>query len=129
MLSGSLLRDVVSAASPKASERVLALRLATILFGVVPLLLALNPPDVIVGIVGVAFSAISSAFFAPLIGGLYLKRISRLGATASVISAALTCVIWQLCFYSNSFVYPIIPGILVGTLVYLAFIVKVIRNG
>lgn len=129
MLSGSLLRDVVSAASPKASERVLALRLATILFGVVPLLLALNPPDVIVGIVGVAFSAISSAFFAPLIGGLYLKRISRLGATASVISAALTCVIWQLCFYSNSFVYPIIPGILVGTLVYLAFSVKVIRNG
>ncbi|MEN3035259.1 MAG: sodium/proline symporter [Candidatus Methanosuratincola sp.] len=129
MLSGSLLRDVISAARPKASQSVLALRLATILFGVVPLLLALNPPDVIVGIVGVAFSAISSAFFAPLIGGLYLKRSSRLGAIASVISAALTCVIWQLFFYSNSFVYPIIPGILVGALVYLAFSVKVVRNG
>ncbi|MEN3006980.1 MAG: sodium/proline symporter [Candidatus Methanosuratincola petrocarbonis] len=129
MLSGSLLRDVISAARPKASGRVFHLRFATVLFGAVPLMLALNPPDIIVGIVGVAFSAISSAFFAPLIGGLYLKRGSRLGAIASVISAALTCIIWQLYFYSSSFIYPIIPGLLVGILVYLIFNAKVIRNG
>ncbi|MDH7555308.1 MAG: sodium:solute symporter family transporter [Candidatus Methanosuratincola sp.] len=129
MLSGSLLRDVISAARPNASQRVLPFRFATVLFGVIPLLLALNPPDLIVGIVGVAFSAISSAFFAPLIGGLYLRRASRLGATASVISAALTCIIWQLYFYTASFVYPIIPGLLVGILVYLTFNVKVTRNG
>lgn len=129
MLSGSLLRDVVSAARPGASDRVLVLRFATVLFGAVPLLLALNPPDVIVGIVGVAFSAISSAFFAPLVGGLYLRRTSKLGATASVIAAASTCIVWQLKFYTASFVYPVIPGLVVGVLVYLAFNMKVTRNG
>ncbi|MEJ5293000.1 MAG: hypothetical protein WHS82_05300 [Candidatus Methanosuratincola sp.] len=131
MLSGSLLRDVVSAATQKKSEGTSVLRFATLLFGAVPLLLAVNPPDVIVGIVGVAFSAISSAFFAPLIGGLYLKRASRLGAIVSVVAAASTCIIWQIYFYSSSFVYPVVPGVLVGTLVYVAFYVgsRVTRNG
>lgn len=129
MLSGSFLRDMVSVARPSAKDNVLVLRLSTILFGMIPLILAANPPDLIVGIVGVAFSVISSAFFAPLIGGLYLKRVSKAGAVASVVAAAVTCVVWQYFLYPVYFIYPIVPGLIVGTVIYLVFNMGAMKNG
>ncbi len=131
MLSGAFTRDVLSSFNIKASEgrSVTLLRAFTIAFGVVPLILAINPPDVIVGIVGVAFSVLSSAFFAPIIAGLYLKRVSRSAALASIISASVVCIVWHFVFYSTYFIYPIVPGLVAGVLAYVIFSLRGVKLG
>lgn len=86
-------------------------RLAVLVLGCVAPVLALNPPGIIVTIVGLSFSVIASVFTVPLLAGLYLEKPSRTGALAAMILSAITCVGWQMFFFRSTWIYPVVPGL------------------
>ncbi len=112
VLSSSLVKDVLGLHSVRLA------RISVIILGVISPLLALNPPGIIVTIVGLAFSVITSAFLIPLLVGLYSKRPSKIGALLSMIVSVVSCIIWQIFFYKKLFIYPVVPGLIMAFLFY-----------
>ena len=121
VLVSALGRDIVQVVKPKLEEkRLLTIsRWATLVLGILPLLFAINPPGIIVVIVGTAFSVIGSAFTAPLFIGLYWRGATAAGAWISMILATITCVWWHFTYYQQLWIYPIVPGLIVGILSFL----------
>jgi Na+/pantothenate symporter len=116
VLVSALSRDIIQVAKPKIDEKRLLTftRWATVLLGFVPFLLAIRPPGIVVMIVGLAFSVIGSAFTAPLLIGLYWRGGTAQGAWMSMILSTITCIWWTLTYYQTLWIYPIIPGLIVG---------------
>lgn len=116
VLVSALSRDIIQVAKPKIDERKLLnfTRWATVILGFVPFLLAIKPPGIVVMIVGLAFSVIGSAFTAPLLIGLYWRGGTAHGAWMSMILSTITCIWWTLTYYQTLWIYPIIPGLIVG---------------
>lgn len=112
VLASSLVKDILG------SRNVTFARLSVVFLGLISPILALNPPGIIVTIIGSAFSVITSAFLVPLIAGLYSKRPSKGGAVLSMIGAIVTCMIWEAFFYRKYFVYSVVPGLLVSSIFY-----------
>ncbi len=126
ILATSLARDILQVIKKDLSEEKLLLttRIATVIFAAIPVYLAvlmLEKGKIIVDIVGTAFSIITSAFLAPLIIGLYWKRGSAFGASISMILSTATCIVWYLKFYKVYWIYPVVPGLIVGILSYIIF--------
>lgn len=99
-------------------------RISVPLLAIIPVLFAVNPPDIIVGIVGVSFSVITSAFLIPLIALLYSKKLKPEAVVASMIVATAVCIIWQVYFYPIYFTYPVVPGLIASAITYSAFNLK-----
>ncbi len=126
ILATSLTRDIIQVVKSEISEEKLLLttRIATVLFAAIPIYLAvlmLEKGRIIVEIVGTAFSIITSAFLAPLVIGLYWNRGSAFGASVSMILSTITCIIWYLKFYKVYWIYPVVPGLIVGITSYIIF--------
>ncbi len=96
-------------------------RLSVFVFALVPLVFAINPMGTIVEIVGVAFSVITAAFLVPLIAALYSRNPNHAAASASMVAAVLTCILWYMYFYKVFWIYPVIPGLIASFAVYVAF--------
>ena len=103
---GAILLTVASAVShdlfvelfkPTASERarVLASRLAVILFSAIPVALALRQFDLVNFIVIWAAKLMVSFLFIPVVVGLNWKRATRAGAIASMLGGMVTCLVWS----------------------------------
>ena len=60
-------------------------KLCTFLIGLVALILAVDPIDIIVWINMFAFGGLEIAFLCPLVGGLFWSRATRAGAWGSVL--------------------------------------------
>ena len=60
----------------------------TLLVGIVTVLLALNPPDIIWVLNLFAMGGLECAFFWPLVGGLFFKKGTKQGAVAASIGGA-----------------------------------------
>lgn len=114
MMATSFTRDILN------RESVLITRLMVLIFSLAPLYIALNPPDIIVGIVGVSFSVITSVFLVPLLGLLYSKPSSR-SILASMIVALAVSVGWYFLYYRTYWIYPVVPGLLASALTYVFF--------
>ena len=116
VLVSALSRDIIQVAKPRIDEKRLLTftRWATIILGFVPFFLAIKPPGIVVMIVGLAFSVIGSAFTAPLLIGLYWRGGTAHGAWMSMILSTITCIWWTLTYYQTLWIYPIIPGLIVG---------------
>lgn len=117
----SLGRDIVQALRPGMSpKRVVGItQWAAVLFAVIPLLLAIRPPGIIVTIVGLAFGAISAAFMAPMVLGLFWKGGTAAGTISSMIIATLVTIYWQLVIYPKLWIHPVLPGLVASFVVYL----------
>ncbi|KMY67083.1 pantothenate permease [Desulfocarbo indianensis] len=115
-LATSLGRDVVQALKPSVSnEKILMItRVSSIALAIIPFLIAINPPAVVVVLVGLSFSVIGSAFLAPLMGGLYWKGGTSAGSTVSMVLSTVSCIIWYIFYYRTTWIYPILPGLIVG---------------
>ena len=103
---GAILLTVASAVShdiyvelikPAASERarVLASRLAVILFSAIPVGLALRQFDLVNFIVIWAARLMVSFLFIPVVVGLNWRRATRGGAIASMLGGMVTCLVWS----------------------------------
>ena len=104
VLATSLGRDIIHAIKPDMEElKVVSItRSMTFVLAIIPLIAAINPPGIIVTIVGVAFSVITAAFLAPLVLGLYWKGGTGTAAWISMIVATIVCIIWYLKYYRSS---------------------------
>lgn len=114
MMATSFARDVVRV------DSVVLTRVLVVLFAVIPLAVAVNPPDVIVAIVGVSFSVITSVFLVPLIAILYGNPSGK-SVLASMIAALSVSVGWYLLFYRTYWIYPVVPGLVASVLVFAVF--------
>ncbi|TCP47324.1 SSS family transporter [Tamaricihabitans halophyticus] len=73
-----------------SSQVVRVATLSTWLVGVVAILLALNPPDFLVVLYVAAVGFLASAFFAPMILGIWWRRCTSRGAAAGLLGGVLS---------------------------------------
>jgi Na+/proline symporter len=88
---------------PGASERarVLAGRIAVVLFSAIPVLLAFAHLSLVNFIVIYAAKLMVSFLFVPVVIGLNWKRATRAGALASMLGGLGTCLAWSLLGHPN----------------------------
>lgn len=122
VVSTSFVRDIVQNITNINEKIALRItRISVFVFAVIPLVLAFNPPGVIVKIVGLSFSVITSVFLIPLLAALYSENASKHQVVSSMIAAIIACGVWYFAFYKTYWIYPVIPGLIASALAYLIF--------
>jgi SSS family solute:Na+ symporter len=96
---------------------VLINRVATLLVGIVTLVISLIVSDVI-GALTVAYDLLSGALFVPIVGALFWRRATAAGALASMAAGSAVVVIFMVVdgLFANT---PIIYGIAVSLVVFV----------
>ncbi len=97
----------------------LASMIFTFVFGIVVILLTINPPDIIFFLNLFALGGLECTFFWPLVGGLFWKKGTGAAAVASSLGAATSYVF---CYYNVSIagINAVVWGLLVGGILYFA---------
>jgi SSS family solute:Na+ symporter len=98
-------------------NRVLVSRVATLLVGIVTLVISLIVSDV-VGALTVAYDLLSGALFVPIVGALFWRRATAAGALASMAAGSVVVVIFMIKdgLFANT---PIIWGIIVSLVAFV----------
>lgn len=99
-------------------QEVFANRVVSAAVGLVALAIALKPPALILVLTGFSWAVIASTNLWPLLFGLYVKRVSRVGVLASMVLGSLTAVVWTWAGKPWG-----IHGFIAGTLVSLFIII------
>ncbi len=91
----------------------------TFALGIITMILAMDPPDIIFFLNLFAFGGLECTFFWPLVGGLFWKKGTGIAATASAIGAVATYII---CYYNVSVagINAVIWGLIMGGIIYFA---------
>ncbi len=110
---------------PRPSTLVLLSRLVTLGIGLLGMIIALrqdpaNPVGVVFWLVLYAWGGLASAFGPVIVLSLYWKGVTRTGALAGMLSGAATVIVWKNIPVLNDFLYVLIPGVVVSTLVVVA---------
>jgi len=87
--SSSLVKDIYAGFINKnAGDRRLTglMRIASVFFIILSVIIALIKPDTIVAILGISWGAIGSAFLGPVVWGLFTRFANKYGAWASAIT-------------------------------------------
>ena len=122
VVSTSLIEDLfLIFAKKKPGEQVLInlSRTAIVAIAVIAALLAINPSDSILGLVGFAWAGFGSAFGPIILLSLYWKRLNSTGAIAGMLTGAIIAIGWGMSPLSDV-LYEIVPGF------FLALIVAVV---
>jgi len=93
--SSSAAKDIYAGfINPSVSDKKLTLivRLASVFFVILSVVLAYKKPDTIVAILGVSWGAIGSVFLGPFIWGLFTKRANVYGAIGSAVLGLTACL-------------------------------------
>ncbi len=116
----ALTADTLRFVRPSLSDdRVLVLtRIVGVLIIAVSALMARNVPELIVPLVSLSMGVIACCVFIPLIFGLYWDRGTSTGFVSGLVATFASIVAWN--FYGNPTIHPVMIGIVVGTVVYLA---------
>lgn len=80
LIKGNIVKDM------SEKKQVFIMRIFIIVFIVVSVVMALNPPTFIAQLMGISWGALAGAFLAPLLYGLYWKGVTRAGVWAGFIS-------------------------------------------
>jgi len=91
-------------------------RLSVLVVAVVAFLLALNPKESILGLVGNAWAGFGAAFGPLVILSLLWKRITAAGALSGMVVGGATVLLWVYVPHAYKDVYEIIPGFLLSFL-------------
>ena len=91
--------------------------LVTFAFGVIVILLTINPPDIIFFLNLFALGGLECSFFWPLVGGLFWKKGTKQAAVFSSLGAAITYVF---CYYNVQIagINAVVWGLLAGNLIF-----------
>ncbi|TCS94874.1 sodium/proline symporter PutP [Hazenella coriacea] len=100
-----------------ASEKELLLvgRLSLLAVSIIAILLALNPNETILDLVGYAWAGFGAAFGPVVLLSLYWKRMTKWGALAGILLGSITVIVWEQIQRFDP-VYEIIPGFIACTL-------------
>jgi Na+/proline symporter len=116
--SSSLTEDIYKTfVKRSASERELVTigRSAVVLVSIVAGLLALNPDNSILSLVGNAWAGFGAAFGPAVLFSLRWKRTTKEGVLAGMVVGALVVIGWILLGWS-SWLYEIVPGFIASSL-------------
>lgn len=113
-----LYRDTFRA-RPSPSRQVMISRLASVVIGLLALLIALKPPGMVLVITGFAWAAIASTTLWPYVLGLYWRRGTRGGAVVSMVGGCATALIWEAVGRPLG-LHGFIPGITTSLLLFLS---------
>ena len=91
-------------------------RLSVLVVAIVAFLLALNPKESILGLVGNAWAGFGAAFGPLVILSLLWKRTTAIGALAGMVVGGATVLLWVYVPHNYKDVYEIIPGFLLSFL-------------
>ncbi|MGO9203997.1 MAG: sodium:solute symporter family protein [Limisphaerales bacterium] len=93
--SSAIVIDIYGAFERREShpkQTVLLMRVVCGIFVLLSLLIALSKVDVIVNLMVIAWGALSGAFLAPYLYGLFWKRTTRAGAYAGMLAGLVTAI-------------------------------------
>lgn len=109
-------KDILEVLRPQtdSTTTIRVARASMFVLGIAPLILAIRPFGIIVVIVGLAFGVLTSAFVAPLVGGLYWRKGTGIGCWVSMVLATVGSMLWQMYGYPKYWVHPVVPGIIIG---------------
>ncbi len=91
-------------------------RFTVLLIAGVAIYLARKPSQSIMGLVAFAWAGLGATFSAPVVLSLYWKRTTRNGIVLGMLTGGLTVIVWRALGLS-SFVYEILPGVVMSYLV------------
>ncbi|MEE1621605.1 sodium/proline symporter PutP [Zafaria sp. Z1313] len=100
-----------------ASRQVMLGRLGVLTVALVAGLLAINPSDTILGLVGFAWAGFGAAFGPAILLSLFWRKLTAMGTLAGMITGAATVFIWGNVAVLNDWLYEIVPGFAVSLLV------------
>ena len=117
--STSLIEDIfkiVKKKHPSQDVMINLSRTAVIVVSVVAGLLAINPNNSILDLVGFAWAGFGSAFGPAVLFMLYWKRLNVQGTLAGMIAGAVVCGVWGNTGLKDV-VYEMVPGVIAATVI------------
>jgi SSS family solute:Na+ symporter len=122
VVSSAAVQDLWGRAGKKAAAHdkrdILFGRIASVLAGLVSLVIAYHPPALILVVTAFAWAVIASACLWPVVLGVYWKRGTRAGAFSSMIIGTATALGWLAA--KNPFgLHGFIPGVAVSLIVFV----------
>ena len=117
--STSLIEDIfkiVKKKHPSQDVMINLSRTAVIVVSVVAGLLAVNPNNSILDLVGFAWAGFGSAFGPAVLFMLYWKRLNVQGTLAGMIAGAVVCGVWGNTGLKDV-VYEMVPGVIAATVI------------
>ncbi len=122
--SATLIKDLYLRIAPEQSENEARLRMLsgtiTFVLGILLLLAAWNPPDMIIWLNLLAFGGLEAVFLWPLVLGLYWERANSTGALSGMLVGAASYTLLASLNIEWWDFHPIVPSL---TLSLLAFLV------
>jgi len=103
--------------------------LVTLAIGIIVLLLALTPPDIIFWINLFAMGGLECAFLWPIVGGVFYKKGNKQAALASSVVGVLVYIVsyqFKLTIFN---VNSVVWGLLIGGIVYFIVGAVTCKNG
>ena len=118
VVSSSLIEDlykIVAKKVPNEGVLINLSRTAVVVIAVIAGVLAINPSDTILGLVGFAWAGFGAAFGPLMLASLYWKRLNTAGAVASMITGAVVVFVWGNFF--ADVIYEMVPGFIASSIV------------
>jgi len=122
--SATLIKDLYLRIAPRQSENEARLRMLsgtiTFVLGILLLLAAWNPPDMIIWLNLLAFGGLEAVFLWPLVLGLYWERANAAGAISGMIAGAVSYTLLASLNIEWWGLHPIVPSLTLSLLAFLA---------
>lgn len=99
-------------------------RMAVLLVSVIAAVLAWNPNNSILDLVGFAWAGFGAAFGPIILLALYWRKLTNYGALAGMVSGAIVAFVWGKVDALSSMLYEIVPGFAICLIV--AVIVSIV---
>lgn len=119
VVSTSLIEDlylIFAKKKPRQEVLINLSRTAVVAIAVIAAVLAINPSDSILGLVGFAWAGFGSAFGPLVLLSLYWKRLNSTGAIAGMITGAVVAIGWGMSPLGDT-LYELVPGFISALLV------------
>ena len=132
IVSGAIVRDLRRGGAPESSvpndagdpkREVMLGRIASLVAGLIALVIAFRPPALVLVITAFAWAVIASACLWPVVLGIYWKRGTRAGAMSSMVIGVAVALAWMIAgkvLGGNPLgLHGFIPGVLVSLVVFI----------
>ena len=119
VVSTSLIEDlylIFAKKKPRQEVLINLSRTAVVAIAIIAAVLAINPSDSILGLVGFAWAGFGSAFGPLVLLSLYWKRLNSTGAIAGMITGAVVAIGWGMSPLGDT-LYELVPGFISALLV------------
>ncbi|RNE48427.1 sodium/proline symporter PutP [Corynebacterium alimapuense] len=119
VVSSSLIEDlykIVSKNLPGEKVLINLSRSAVVAVAIIGGVLAVNPNDSILGLVGFAWAGFGAAFGPLVIASLYWKRLNVPGAISGMVTGAVVVIAWG-SSAAGDIIYEMVPGFILATIV------------